>query len=102
MNEKMKILIAYDGSDCANSALDDLQRAGLPPEAETLIITVAEVFLPPPPPPPSSYEIVEAVQEEHYAFNFEEVYKRNERVVEEARSIHAYVIGEHGDSEIAA
>lgn len=85
MNEKMKILIAYDGSDYANAALDDLQRAGLPPEAETLIITVAEVFLPP--PPPSSYEIVGDVQEEHYAFNFEEVYKRNERVVEEARSL---------------
>ena len=85
MNEKMKILIAYDGSDCANSALDDLQRAGLPPEAEALIITVAEVFLPP--PPPSSYEIVGALQEEHYPFNFEEVYKRNERMVEEARSL---------------
>lgn len=85
MNEKMKILIAYDGSDCADAALDDLQRAGLPSAAEALIITVAEVFLPP--PPPSSYEIVGAVQEEHYAFNFEEVYKRNERVVEETRSL---------------
>jgi nucleotide-binding universal stress UspA family protein len=85
MNEKMKILIAYDGSDCANAALDDLQRAGLPQDTEALIITVAEVFLPP--PPPSSYEIVEAVQEEHYAFNFDEVYARNKRVVEEARSL---------------
>lgn len=86
MSEKMKILIAYDGSDCADAALDDLQRAGLPPDVEALIITVAEVFLPP--PPPSSYEIVEAAQEEeHYPFNFEKVHARNAKVLEEARSI---------------
>ncbi len=53
----MKILIAYDGSDCADAALDDLRRAGLPPQAEALVVSVAEVWLPP--PPPSSYELVE-------------------------------------------
>src|SRR5262245_13991013 len=47
----MKILIAYDGSECANEALDDLQRAGLPQRAEALIVSVAEVFLPPTAPP---------------------------------------------------
>jgi hypothetical protein len=47
MSEKMKILIAYDGSDCANAALEDLQRAGLPHVAEALIMSVADVFLPP-------------------------------------------------------
>jgi nucleotide-binding universal stress UspA family protein len=57
----MKILIAYDGSDCAEAALDDLQRAGLPLEAEAQIISVAEVWLPP--PPPSSYEILERAKE---------------------------------------
>ncbi|HZT60809.1 MAG TPA: universal stress protein [Pyrinomonadaceae bacterium] len=53
----MKILIAYDGSDCAEAALDDLQRAGLPPDAEALVVSVTEVWLPP--PPPSVYEVVE-------------------------------------------
>ena len=53
----MKILIGYDGSDCAEAALDDLMRAGLPDTAEAHIISVAELWLPP--PPPSSYEIVE-------------------------------------------
>jgi nucleotide-binding universal stress UspA family protein len=43
----MKILIAYDGSRCANVALDDLQRAGLPPEAEVEVLSVADVWLPP-------------------------------------------------------
>ncbi len=53
----MKILIGYDGSDCAEAALDDLTRAGLPETAEAHILSVAEVWLPP--PPPSSYEIIE-------------------------------------------
>ena len=48
MSEKMKVLIAYDGSSCANAALDDLQRAGLPRVSEALIMSVADVFLPPP------------------------------------------------------
>lgn len=53
----MKILIGYDGSDCAEAALDDLTRAGLPDIAEAHILSIAEVWLPP--PPPSSYEILE-------------------------------------------
>lgn len=53
----MKILIGYDGSDCADAALDDLTLAGLPTTGEAHILSVAEVWLPP--PPPSSYEIVE-------------------------------------------
>lgn len=40
----MKVLIAYDGSECARSAIGDLQLAGLPPEAHARVITVAEVW----------------------------------------------------------
>lgn len=40
----MKILIGYDGSGCAEAALDDLQRAGLPSEVEALVLSVTEVF----------------------------------------------------------
>ncbi|MFN7945770.1 MAG: universal stress protein [Blastocatellia bacterium] len=53
----MKILIAYDGSDCADAALDDLHRAGLPPQAEAVVLSVVENWL----PPPSSLEVMEAV-----------------------------------------
>jgi nucleotide-binding universal stress UspA family protein len=42
----MKILIAYDGSESADGALEDLRRAGLGTEAEALVITVADVFVP--------------------------------------------------------
>jgi len=44
----MKILIAYDGSECAETALEDLKRAGLPGDAEALVMSMADVFLPPP------------------------------------------------------
>jgi nucleotide-binding universal stress UspA family protein len=44
----MKILIAYDGSDSADTAIDGLQRAGLPAEnVEALVLSIGEVWLPP-------------------------------------------------------
>src|SRR5262249_54649876 len=46
-NERMKIVIGYDGSEHADAALDDLRRAGLPRDAEALIISVAEATMPP-------------------------------------------------------
>ena len=46
MKEKVKVLIAYDGSECADIALEDLNRAGLPAEAEALVMCVADVFVP--------------------------------------------------------
>ncbi len=70
----MKILIAYDGSDCAEAALDDLQRAGLPLEAEAQVISVAEVWLPP--PPPSSYEIVEEARQVKVPADLKRVYSK--------------------------
>ena len=44
----MKILVAYDGSDCADAALEDLKYAGLDTEAEVLVMTLADVFVPEP------------------------------------------------------
>jgi len=46
MKEKVRVLIAYDGSECADIALEDLKRAGLPAEAEALVMCVADVFVP--------------------------------------------------------
>src|ERR1035437_3480514 len=43
----MKLLVAYDGSNCADAALDDLVLAGLPQTGEALVMSVAEVWLPP-------------------------------------------------------
>ena len=47
MNEPIKILIAYDGSECAQAALEDLKIAGLPKRVEVFVISLADVILPP-------------------------------------------------------
>lgn len=47
MKRAMRILIAYDGSECAKAALEDLKQAGFPDPVEALVISVADVFLPP-------------------------------------------------------
>ena len=44
----MRILLAYDGSEFGDAALADLKNAGLGAEAEVLVMSVADVFLPPP------------------------------------------------------
>ncbi|MCG3175122.1 MAG: hypothetical protein MOGMAGMI_00044 [Candidatus Omnitrophica bacterium] len=43
----MKLMICYDGSEVADAALEDLKRAGLPSDAEALVVTVADVLLVP-------------------------------------------------------
>src|SRR5215470_8285024 len=48
MDKAMKILIGYDGSECADAALEDLKHAGLDTEAQVLVMCVADVFVPPP------------------------------------------------------
>jgi nucleotide-binding universal stress UspA family protein len=55
MKGNMKILIAYDGSECAEGILYDLNRAGLPDEAQAVVMSVAELWI----PLPSSQEILE-------------------------------------------
>jgi nucleotide-binding universal stress UspA family protein len=42
----MKILIGYDGSDCAEKALTDLRSAGLPVRAEATVLSAVDVFIP--------------------------------------------------------
>jgi hypothetical protein len=44
---KMRVLIGYDGSESADAALDDLQKAGLPRDLKVLIVSVGEIAMPP-------------------------------------------------------
>lgn len=82
MRDRMKILIAYDGSACADAALADLRRAGLPSALDALVFSVAEVWMPP--PPPSSYEIVEAGRDLHSAAELQDRYEKSSRAITEA------------------
>jgi nucleotide-binding universal stress UspA family protein len=38
-----KILIAYDGSECSDSAIVDLRRAGLPAAADVVVLSIADI-----------------------------------------------------------
>lgn len=49
-----RLLIGYDGSPCAEAAIDDLPRAALPKEIEAFILSVADVWLPTDPAPQQS------------------------------------------------
>jgi len=85
MNEIFKILIAYDGSDCADAALDDLQRAGLPSDVEAVVISVTEIWLPP--PPPSMLEIVSEAEDVNVPADLKKVYVRNSKAMELVRAM---------------
>ncbi len=85
MKQKMKILIGYDESGCAEAALDDLQRAGLPSVAEALLLSVTEVSLPP--PPPSTYEILEQARAVHVPADITRVYAKGSPAIQEAQSL---------------
>ncbi len=43
----MKILFAYDGSECADAAIKDLQFAGLPSVSNVSVLSAVDVFIPP-------------------------------------------------------
>jgi nucleotide-binding universal stress UspA family protein len=59
MKERMKILIGYDGSKCADAAIDDLCLAGLPMEASAVVLSVIESWS----LEPSGFELMEGMDE---------------------------------------
>jgi nucleotide-binding universal stress UspA family protein len=79
----MKILIGHDGSQSADAALADLQRAGLPVEAEALIVSVADVMMVPATP---AYELAgEALMSRRVTAGLVHAQRQTERVVKEAK-----------------
>lgn len=83
----MRLLIAYDGSECADAALDDLTHAGLPIKGEALLVSVAEVWLPP--PPPSSSEILEMATAAKGPLDLERKYEAGSKAVKDADELAA-------------
>jgi nucleotide-binding universal stress UspA family protein len=41
----LKLLVAYDGSECADAAIDDMRRAGLPEKGKALVLCTADARL---------------------------------------------------------
>ncbi|MCA1576907.1 MAG: universal stress protein [Acidobacteria bacterium] len=80
----MKILIAYDGSASADTAIDELQRAGLPAEnVEALVVSVGEVWL----PPPARDEVIEDTFPLQVPPGLKAARERAARVMEEAEQL---------------
>ena len=79
----MRILIGHDGSQSADAALVDLQRAGLPDEAKALIISVADIIMVPATP---AYELAaEALMSRRVTAGLLHAQRYTERVVTEAK-----------------
>jgi nucleotide-binding universal stress UspA family protein len=85
MKERMRILLGYDGSPCADAALDDLARAGLPREADVLVVSVTETWLPP--PPPSVYRVMEVAVVAHTPAGLQEEFTKDSPAMGAARSM---------------
>lgn len=86
MKEVAKILIAYDGSECADAALLDLKRAGLPAALEAVVLTVASVILPPPDDEVPESELLIPIPEgvRHRLAHSEEIVKEARALAERA------------------
>lgn len=81
--QMMKILIAYDGSGYSHASLSDLRLAGLPPEADVIILSVAEVWL----APAVKQEEIETDASGDIAEYFQKYYHQANRNLTEAKLI---------------
>ena len=78
----MKILIAYDGSESSDIAIDGLQRAGLPAEnVDALVVSIGEVWLPPP------GDLADTTVEQPAPPGLEKARKRAAQLMEEAEHL---------------
>ena len=82
MKQRMKILIAHDGSEYADAALDDLKRAGLGTGVELLVMTLADVFVPPP-----NDEKVDAAFPVYVPEGIKRAHERAKQKLEEAQDL---------------
>jgi nucleotide-binding universal stress UspA family protein len=82
MNERMKVLIAHDGSTNANAILDDLWIAGLPRSVDATVITVAEMWL----PAPAGFAKIEENVVEGFPFDMAKIHSMTSHVCDSIKS----------------
>ena len=78
----MKILLAYDGSENSDAAIDDLQFAGLPEKSEATVLSVADVLV-----PPTSRRTHEAAVAPSIVVGVRTAQQRAQSALDEARSL---------------
>jgi nucleotide-binding universal stress UspA family protein len=84
MSKKIKLLVGYDGSACADAALADLKNAGLPAKADVVVISAADVFLPQGPEIKTPEPLRSSIRKARRAAKRE--FKRAEELTSQART----------------
>jgi nucleotide-binding universal stress UspA family protein len=90
----MRILIGYDGSDCADAAVYDRRRAGLPADVEAVVFTAVDLT---PHLPPSCYQPVDPATEAT-----EPQIIRNARILARAAMSEARLTADRGVERVRA
>jgi nucleotide-binding universal stress UspA family protein len=94
MVTNMRILLGYDGSDCADAAVYDLRRAGLPADVEAVVFTAVDLT---PHLPPSCYQPVDPATEAT-----EPQIIRNARILARAAMSEARLTADRGVERVRA
>ena len=79
----MIILIAYDGSGYSHASLFDLLQAGLPQEADVILLSVSEVWM----SPSVKQDEIESVVDTEIAEYFQKYYQQTDRNLAESKLI---------------
>ncbi len=80
----MKILVGYDGSDCADAAIDDLARSGLGPGAQLLVVSAVDVW---PHLPASSFQPLDQAALAQSAISVRRAHQLAAGAMEESRQL---------------
>jgi nucleotide-binding universal stress UspA family protein len=81
----MRVLIAYDGSDHAKAAIEDLRRAGLRHRTRAVVVAVSDTLLPV--PSLSDHVIIEMAQSRRVSATLFQAQAEAVQAIEEARAL---------------
>ena len=80
----MKILVGYDGSECADAAIEDLARAGIGPNSEVMVLSGVDVW---PHLPGSSFQEMDREAMAKSPLSVQRAHKLAAQAMEEAREL---------------
>src|SRR5687767_5972111 len=80
----MKIVLGYDGSECADLAIEDLPRAGLGADCEVLVLSAVDVY---PQLPPSIFQELDKQAMANSSPAVQRAHKLAAQAMQEARDL---------------
>jgi nucleotide-binding universal stress UspA family protein len=79
----MKVILGYDGSDCADAAINDLQRCGLPANSQITVISAVDMW----PHVPASLFQMDAAELENASLSIKRAHHLAARAIADAREM---------------